>query len=512
MSTEHSGTGTAPSTMRRSASWLVQRLRRMSLRHRLVLVLLALLLISCLLVTVVTSLLMHRFLLERLDQQLSAAGNRFALSLEHPGDGDSDDAQFDSVAGQAAGTLGARVSNGTVTAISVVAKGAESAPPSPKDRSTIANLVVSSTPRSIHLANLGEYRVLVTAGRDGDVLVTGLPQEDVNETVGQLVAIEATVFAAALLLTGVAGAVCVRLSLRPLNRVAGTALRVSDLPLSSGAVSLTERVENPAPGTEVGQVADAFNHMLSHVESALSARQRSEDQLRHFIADASHELRTPIAVIRSHAEFTQQSVPGLPEEADQAFLRIAAESKRMGGLVEDLLLLARLDSGRPLATDEVDLTRMAIDAVSDARVAGRDHRWELDFGEEPAYVRGDEHALHQVLANLLSNARTHTPAGTTVWVEVLEKGDSVELRVRDNGPGIAADIVPHIFERFVRGDPARSRATDSTGLGLSIASAIVHAHKGTITVNSRAGRTEFVIDIPAEATHATEEPIILPTR
>jgi two-component system OmpR family sensor kinase len=500
----------AVSSSHRRVARLTFRLRQMSLRRRLVIVLLALLLLSCLLVAAVTSILMRRFLLERLDQQLSAAGSRFAISLEHPGDGDADDAQLDSVAGQAAGTLGARVVDGKVTAISVVAKGSETAPPSPKDRTTIANLTVSPRPRSIHLADLGEYRVLVNTGQDGDVLVTGLPQEDVDDTIGQLIAIEASVFAAALLFTGIAGALCVRLSLRPLNRVASTALRVSDLPLSSGAVSLTERVENPSPGTEVGQVADAFNHMLSHVEAALSSRQRSEDQLRHFIADASHELRTPIAVIRSHAEFTQRSVAGLPAEADQAFLRITAESKRMGGLVEDLLLLARLDSGRPLARDDVDLTRMAIDAVSDARVAGRDHRWELDFGDEPLHVRGDESALHQVLANLLANARTHTPAGTTIWVEVLAIERAVELRVRDNGPGIPGEVLPHIFERFVRGDEARSRATDSTGLGLSIATAIVHAHDGTITVESRPGRTEFVIHIPVAPVHATAEPIDLP--
>ena len=487
------------------------RLRQVSLRHRLVLVLLALLLASCLLVAALTSLLMRRFLLERLDQQLGAAGSRFAVSLEHPGEQGADGGRLDSVAGQAAGTLGARITNGTVTAISIVAKGSETPPPSPKDRSTIANLAVSSKPRTIDLPDLGEYRILVSAGHDGDVLVTGLPQDDVDETIGQLVAIEASVFTAALLLTGVAGAVCVRLSLRPLTRVASTALRVSDLPLSSGAVSLTERVENPAPGTEVGQVADAFNHMLSHVEAALSARHRSEDQLRHFIADASHELRTPIAVIRSHAEFTHQSVAGLPTEADQAFLRIAAEAKRMGGLVEDLLLLARLDAGRPLAGDEVDLTRLAIDALSDARVAGRDHRWELDFGEEPAYVRGDEPALHQVLANLLANARTHTPAGTTIWVEVLEEVGSVQLRVRDDGPGIPPDVLPHIFERFVRGDPARSRATDSTGLGLSIATAIIHAHNGSLTVQSQPGRTEFVISIPVPVS-STDEPISLPSR
>ena len=466
---------------------------RLSLRSRLVAVLLVLLMVSCALVAAVTSLALHRFLIDRLDQQLVAAGNRFSVSLEHPGDGDSDDKQLDAVVGQAAGTLGARILNGRVTAITVVALGSEHPPPSARERAAVAALTVSTKPRSVHLPDLGEYRVIVATGQGGDVLVTGLPMDQVGDTTGRLVAIEAVVFAVALVITGVAGAFLVRLSLRPLIRVAGTALRVSDLPLSSGEVSLPERVPNPAPGTEVGQVAEAFNHMLEHVEAALSVRHASEDRLRHFVADASHELRTPIAVIRSHTEYAQRSTSELPEPVDKALVRIAAESERMGHLVQDLLLLTRLDSGRPLARDEVDLTLLAIDAVSDARVAGSDHRWQLELPDEPVLVHGDEHALHQVIANLLSNARTHTPSGTTVVTEVTETSGTVELHVRDDGPGIPAAVLPQVFERFVRADDSRSRASGSTGLGLSIAAAIIHAQAGTIDVQSRPGRTEFVV-------------------
>ncbi len=170
-----------------------------------------------------------------------------------------------------------------------------------------------------------------------------------------------------------------RLSLRPLDRVASTAQRVSELPLASGEVSLPERVANPGPGTEVGQVADAFNHMLEHVESALSERQASEDRLRHFVADASHELRTPVAVIGSHAEYALHTSPDLPAPVRQALGRISAESGRMGHLVDDLLLLARLDAGAPPARDDVDLTRLVLDAVSDARVTAAEHHWQLDL-------------------------------------------------------------------------------------------------------------------------------------
>jgi two-component system, OmpR family, sensor kinase len=275
-------------------------------------------------------------------------------------------------------------------------------------------------------------------------------------------------------------------------------LRVSDLPLASGEVALSERVPNAGgPGTEVGQVAEAFNHMLEHVESALSERHASEDRLRHFVADASHELRTPVAVIGSHAEFALHTEPDLPAQVQPALRRISAESDRMGHLVEDLLLLARLDAGRPLARDDVDLTRLVVDAVSDARVTATDHRWQLDLPAEPVTLRGDQHALHQALSNLLANARTHTPAGSTVNVTVEPATDGiVTMRVCDDGPGIPPDVRPHVFERFVRADNARTHTSGNAGLGLSIVAAIVHAHAGHVAVTSEPGRTEFTLSLP----------------
>lgn len=474
------------------------RLRRPRLRTQLVALLVGLLLIAFVVTTLISTSQLHGFLLDRLDQQLRAAGVRFSVSLEHPRDRDTDDSQFASVTGQSAGTLGARVAGGTVTAAAVVGpEDARSATePGPPARALLATLPADGEPRTVDLPGLGNYRLIAVRGDDGDTLITGLPLRPVDDTIERLVGIEAIVFGGALLLLAGVGAVSVRLALRPLNRVTETASRVADLPLSSGTVALAERAPQTDPHTEVGTVAAAFNHMLEHVEASLHSRQASEERLRRFVADASHELRTPVAVIRSHAEYAQRTGGQLPPEVNTALRRINAESQRMGHLVDDLLLLARLDSGRPLVLDEVDLSRLVVDGVSDARVAAPDHVWRLDLPEEPVTVRGDEHALHQVLANLLANAGTHTPAGTTVVAVVRRRAEHVELTVCDDGPGIPADVLPDIFERFVRADDSRSAGTGSSGLGLAIVNAIVRAHGGGITVTSEPGRTRFVVLLP----------------
>jgi two-component system OmpR family sensor kinase len=460
--------------------------------------LLTLLVVSSVAVAGVTAFALRGFLIQRLDQQLSAAGDRFSVGLEHPDDHDADnDQEFGTVQGQAAGTLGARVLNGKVTAAEVVPHDADDTTGptvTAQARALLARLAPTRTAHTIHLPDLGDYRITVMAGDDGDILITGLPEHPVDDTVARLLVIEASVFAVALIVTGSIGAASVRLSLRPLNRVAATAREVSSLPLSTGTVSLPDRVAVSATKTEAGQVAEAFNHMLEHVESALHDRHASEDRLRHFIADASHELRTPVAVIRSHAEYAQR-VGGedLPSPVTDALSRISSESDRMGHLVDDLLLLARLDSGRELEQSEVDLTRIVLDAVSDARVTGAEHRWRLDLPESELHVTGDPRALHQVVANLLTNARTHTPAGTTIMTRLIAPdSDHLSITVTDDGPGIPAAILPRIFDRFVRADDARS-GPDGSGLGL----AIVAAHDGTLTAESRPGNTTFSVTLPA---------------
>jgi two-component system OmpR family sensor kinase len=489
----------AGTVWRAPADLVSRRVRRLSLRGRLVALLVGLLLISCAALTLITSLALHSYLIGRLDQQLSAAGNRYSVSLEHPSDNDSDNAGFDSVVGQQAGTLGARSMDGRITAAGVISDDADTRSVSTADRTVLASLAATG-PRDVHLPDLGEYRVIVAPGQDGDLQITGLPKHGVDQTIGRLALIEVVVFAGAMLLTGVGGALLVRLSLRPLDRVARTARKVSTLALGKGDVQLPERLPEQAPETEIGQVTEAFNHMLERVESAFAERQLSEQLLRQFVADASHELRTPVAVIRSHAEYAQLATTSSSEQVSTALSRITAESIRMGSLVDDLLLLARLDSGRELANDEVDLTRVVLDAVLDAQALDKQRHWELDLAEDEITIAGDENALRQVLVNLLSNTREHTPVGTTARtsLRVDAQHGGVELTVADNGPGIAAEFLPHVFERFARADSSRSHHGGEGGLGLSIAHAIVKAHGGDISVRSRPGHTVFTVMLPTD--------------
>jgi two-component system OmpR family sensor kinase len=472
------------------------RFRVRTLRGRLIAGLLVLLTVACAVVGLVTTLALHRFLVARLDQQLTAAGTRYAVNLEHPGPAGEADQEH----GQAVGTFGARLVGGRITQCGVVSDRGGQLVLEAADRQKLAGLAAGSGPETLELETLGDYRVIAAAGQDGDILITGLPMRGLEETLERIEVTELIVFGAVLLGTAIAGTIFVRLTLRPLRRIAATAMEVSRRPLGSGEIALPGPVPYRDPGTEVGQVGTAFNRMLEHVGSALAQRHASEDRLRRFVADASHELRTPLAAIRSHAELAGRDPDGSGPEVRHALSRVEAESARMGHLVDDLLLLARLDAGRPLAHDQVDLTRLAIDTTSDARAAGPDHHWSLDLPGEPVVLQGDEYRLHQVLGNLLTNARTHTPAGTNVTVRVAtdERG-TVTLEVTDDGPGVPAGLQENVFERFVRGDDSRSRRAGSTGLGLAIVSAVVQAHGGTVALTSAPGRTEVRIRLPERA-------------
>jgi two-component system OmpR family sensor kinase len=220
-------------------------------------------------------------------------------------------------------------------------------------------------------------------------------------------------------------------------------------------------------------------------------------RVRQFVADASHELRTPLASIRGYAELTRRGREEVGPDTRHALGRIESEAGRMTLLVEDLLLLARLDAGRPLQFEQTDLIPLVVDTISDARAAGMDHNWRLDLPDEPALVSGDAARLQQVLINLLGNARKHTEPGTTVTARVQRRGPWMCVDVEDNGQGIPDDLLPHVFERFARGDSSRSRASGSTGLGLAIVQAVATAHGGAVTVDSVPGRTVFTVHLPA---------------
>ena len=361
----------------------------------------------------------------------------------------------------------------------------------------LAAIDPDSTPVTMAIEGLGLYRVQVSH-RQGRISVAALPFSAVTTPLTRQLMMAALLTLGSIALAGFGARQVVESSLRPLRRLAGTASQVAGLPLASGEGNLPVRVpqQDADPASEVGQVGVAFNQMLDHVEAALEARHRSETKVRQFVADASHELRNPLAAIRGYAEVARRGHDQVPADVAHALRRVESESTRMTSLVDDLLLLARLDSGRPLAVESVDLTALVVDAVSDAHVAGPDHRWQLDLPDQVIRVPGDPARLHQVLANLLTNARVHTPPGSTVTTSLRLAGEVAELSVTDDGPGVPAELRAEVFERFARGDSSRSRAHGSTGLGLAIVAAVVAAHHGSVTLDSRPGRTVFTVRLP----------------
>ncbi|WP_371627921.1 HAMP domain-containing histidine kinase [Streptomyces sp. NBC_01116] len=548
--------------------------RPWTLRTRLVVSAVSLIAVVAAVIGSVTAIAFHSYLYGKLDDQLRSVAER---AQRPPGPGPvpapvpqalraAGPLGFVGGGGQPLGTFGALLGeDGDVTASKVVEDSGlrvqESAKPLTGEQRRALEAAAPTTgerARSVDLPGLGGYRVEAATTAEGYTVLVGIPSAEVSGALTTLIVVEVCVTAAGLLAASIAGTVLVGVALRPLRRVAATATRVSELPLHSGEVALLERVPDAEadPRTEVGQVGAALNRMLGHVGSALAARQESETRVRQFVADASHELRTPLASIRGYAELTRRATGGreAPEPGPvtrHALGRIESEADRMTGLVEDLLLLARLDAGRPLSYGSTDLLPLVVDAISDARAAdqgppgqdvgppgqdvgppgqdvgppgrdagapgqdvpGRDarHRWRLELPAEPVTVRADPDRFQQVLVNLLANARTHTPPGTTVTVSVrpsARAGGPVTLEVGDDGPGIPAELLPHVFERFARGDASRSRgdgtggATGSTGLGLAIVQAVVSAHGGRVRVESEPGRTVFVIELPTAADEA----------
>ena len=516
--------------------------RTWSLRVRLLLTQVLLLAMVCASIGVATEFALQRFLMRQLDNQVLEAGRRSAAIFElppplpgmFPPNSSSDSGttapgypnrgRFDPEAGPGPGFLNApgqatRMVGAVIAADGVVDAGTITADGGRRTISSAAEAQLAKVPRTrkpqtIELDGLGRYRVIALPARHGgQTIVTALPTSVVDGTLLWVLGMFCVVAVLALLAAAGVGLLVIRRQLAPLSRVASAARDVADLELDRGEVRLPSRIVKVDPAgahTEVGQLGTALNRMLDRVAAALSARHASETRVRQFVADASHELRTPLAAIRGYTELAQRKRYDLPDDVAHAMSRVESETQRMTRLVEDMLLLARLDEGRPLVSEEVDVSRLVVDAVSDAHVAGRDHAWALDLPEEPVTIIGDEARLQQVLVNLLANARTHTPAGTSVTTSLTQDGDTTVLTVADDGPGIPADLLPEVFERFARGDSSRSRrggapteSSGSTGLGLAIVAAVVKAHDGGISVHSRPGATEFVVRLPAgpQSTH-----------
>ncbi|MBS43078.1 MAG: two-component sensor histidine kinase [Nocardioides sp.] len=505
---------------------MLPRLRRRlaSLTSRLVVTAVALVLGVSLLIGAVTALAVDSYLTGKLDADVRSSADRATIAplfidsdgtvSTSPPDDDGDD--FDgrgprrTPEGQGVGTLTAYL----VAASDVAGLEAQQVGnvlvDSAKGQTTRSVLstdaleVLDDVPddgevHEVDVPGFGTYRVVATeidavtntGAAAPYTVVSGLPTNDVQDIVRTLVTWEAALVLAGALLAALAGVVLVRRQLRPLTEVARTAHSVAALPLSSGAISLDERVPEhlTAEDTEVGHVGAALNTLLEHVESSLEARHASEQRVRQFVADASHELRTPLTTIAGYTELARRRPD--PDTSATALTKVEEEAARMTALVEDLLLLARLDSGRPLTREPVDLTRLLLEAVSDARVVSPEHRWQLELPDEALEVLGDEQRLHQVVTNLLTNARKYTPDGTTVTVRARQGG----FEVHDDGPGFPPELVPRAFERFTRADTARVRA-GGVGLGLSLVQAIVTAHGGTVTLSSQPGDTTISVRLP----------------
>ena len=463
----------------------------MSLRTRLTIVAVALVAIGLVATELLTYHYLSRFLLQRVDEQLVTVQPQAQFTLTHigegPGGGISADpsipsgsyAQFVDPSGDVVRAAPLGYAPEGVTPAVVPAHLPGSYGTDPHGSITYTTSVDGES-----------YRVRASAVPSGGTLVVAIPLTEVRATLGRLLGLEALIGLIVLVLVAVLAGSLVRVGLRPLSGMEETAGAIA-------AGDLTRRVEPADDRTEVGRLGVALNTMLSHIESAFEERRRSEERLRRFVADASHELRTPLTSIRGYAELFRRGADTRPDDLAKSMTNIEGEAARMGVLVDDLLLLARLDQGRPLEREPVDLAAVVEDAVESARAVEPGRSIELS-ADSPVEIVGDAGRLRQVVDNLLDNARVHAP-DAPVRVRVGLDGAGALLEVADEGPGIDPEVASRIFERFTRGDPSRSRGTGGAGLGLSIVASIVDAHGGSVTASSpEAEGTVVTVRLPVE--------------
>ncbi len=496
----------------------------MSLRGRLLIGLLALVTLGLLISDVATYKTLQRFLVRRVDQQLDGVRRPAELSLARSGLRLQGSAPVFPPAPRPAFGTGVRgevyveVRNaaGKVLATSGSSRILDTT--TPRIPRTLPFVRPPSTPvttggqlgairtgpavyRTVGSAQSGgpRWRLRISAlPANRGTLILALPMRDVYATLHDLLWIEVAVSGAVLLAAAGLGLWLVRLGLRPLEDIETTAEAIA-------AGDLARRVPEAPAGTEVGRLSRSLNAMLTQIEQAFDERQASEDRLRRFVADASHELRTPLTSIRGYSELFRRGADHRPEDLATVMRRIEEEAARMGILVDDLLLLARLDQGRPLARTPLDLTRLAGEAIESAKVIDDRHPLVLEAGG-PVTVVGDPLRVRQVLDNLLANVRTHTPPGTSATVRVGAANGTAVVEVTDRGPGLDREQAARVFERFYRADESRARERGGSGLGLAIVDSITKSLGGRAAIRTAPGegatfRVEFPLDGRSDPAH-----------
>ncbi|MGL3807628.1 sensor histidine kinase [Paeniglutamicibacter sp. R2-26] len=490
--------GDAPHAAADEGRFRSGRLGHLTLQRRLLLALIGSLAMICAVIGLLLNAGMRQTLSVQLNEQLSNAADRAEAYSRTQGHPTKPAPLF--APGQASGTLNAKIVSGYLFAAGVLdEKTGERKDLVSTDALPLSQLEVDAPPEVKHLS-IGDY--LLSAQSDpanGGILITGLPLAPNERTIASLTWLTIIISVAGLAATGLVGSIIIRRSLAPLKRVSAVASSVANAELDSGTAALEVRVapEDSVPGTESGDVGNALNALLDNVATAFAAREQSEAQMRQFVADASHELRTPLSAIRGYTELIS-ATEHFSDDGQRSLGRVLEQSTRMSSLVENLLLLARLDEKHQLKKTPVNLGQLASEITEDFRITTPDHHWVTQVPDEPVVVSADAGSLRRVITNLLANARKHTSAGNTVTVALDRDSDAREavLRIEDTGEGIDAAFLPHVFKRFTRADSARSGADGTTGLGLPIAQAIAEAHGGTIAVASRPGRTVFTVRLP----------------